>query len=47
MLAILSILWLIGLIAAVGGGLIHLLLVGALIVLFVQLLSGRRTVSGP
>jgi hypothetical protein len=43
--AILCILWLIGLIAAIGGGLIHLLLVVAAIVFIVQLLSGRRTVQ--
>jgi uncharacterized protein DUF5670 len=41
---ILIILWLIGLVASIGGGLIHLLLVVAVIVFVVQLLSGRRTV---
>ncbi len=41
--AILSILWLIGLVANIGAGLIHLLLVVALIVLMAQVLSGRRT----
>jgi len=43
-LMILLILWLLGLIGGVGGGLIHLLLVVAVIVLIFQLLSGRRTV---
>jgi hypothetical protein len=38
------ILWLLGLIGGVGGGLIHLLLVVAVIVLLFQLLSGRRSV---
>jgi hypothetical protein len=34
--------WLLGLLGGVGGGLIHLLLVVALIVLIFNLLSGRR-----
>jgi K+-transporting ATPase A subunit len=42
--AILFALWLLGLIANVGGGLIHLLLVVALVVFVVNLLTGRRTV---
>ena len=37
-------LWLIGLVANVGGGLIHILLVIALIVIVVNLLTGRRAV---
>ncbi len=41
-LVILVVLWLLGFLTSVGGGLIHLLLVIALIVLVVQLLSGRR-----
>ena len=41
--AILFALWLLGLIAHVGGGLIHLLLVVALVVFVVNLLTGRRT----
>ncbi len=41
-LAILVVLWLLGFLTSVGGGLIHLLLVIALVVLVVQLLSGRR-----
>jgi hypothetical protein len=43
-LVILLVLWAIGLVAHVGGGLIHLLLVVAAIVFLFQLLSGRRTV---
>jgi hypothetical protein len=43
-LAILLVLWLVGLLADIGGGLIHLLLVVAAIVLVFQLLTGRRTV---
>jgi hypothetical protein len=45
LLAIVLILWLIGTLASFGGGLIHLLLVVAAIVLVVQLLSGRRTAA--
>lgn len=41
-LVILLVLWLLGLIGSVGGGLIHLLLVVAAIVLIFNLLSGRR-----
>lgn len=44
-LVILVVLWLIGLIANItGGGLIHLLLVVAAIILIYNLLVGRRTV---
>jgi Family of unknown function (DUF5670) len=43
-IVVLVVLWLIGLVANVGGGLIHLLLVLALIVIVVNLLSGRRAV---
>ena len=39
---ILLVLWALGLVTAVGGALIHLLLVLAVIVLAAQLLSGRR-----
>ncbi len=39
---ILVILWLLGFLTHVGGGLIHLILVVALIVLVIQLLAGRR-----
>ncbi len=43
--AVLLILWLLGVVALpTVGSLIHLLLVVALIVLIVQLLTGRRTV---
>jgi Family of unknown function (DUF5670) len=43
-IAVLVVLWLIGLIAHIGGGLIHLLLVVALVVFVINLLTGRRTV---
>ena len=41
---IVLVLWLLGLIGSVGGGLIHLLLLVAGVILVVELLSGRRTV---
>ena len=41
---ILVVLWLLGMVGHVGGGLIHLLLVIALVVVVINLLSGRRTV---
>jgi hypothetical protein len=41
---ILLVLWLLGFIGHFGGGLIHILLIIAAIVLLVNLLSGRRTV---
>ena len=44
-LVILLVLWLLGMIGGVGGGLIHLLLVVAAIVLVFNLLSGRRTTA--
>ncbi len=43
-LVILLVLWLLGFLAHVGGGLIHILLVIALIVLVINLVSGRRAV---
>ncbi len=43
LVAILVVLWLVGLLAHVGGGLIHLLLVVAGIVFVFQLISGRRS----
>ncbi|MEA2622680.1 MAG: hypothetical protein QOH61_1590 [Chloroflexota bacterium] len=43
LIAILLILWLLGLLTSVGGALIHALLVIAAIVLIVQLLTGRRS----
>ena len=41
--AILLVLWLLGLLGSIGGGLIHILLVIALVVVVFQLLSGRST----
>ncbi len=41
---VLLILWLLGFTMSIGGGLIHLLLVVALIVLVFNLMNGRRTV---
>jgi uncharacterized protein DUF5670 len=43
-LVILLVLWLIGFLSHVGGGMIHLLLVIAAIVLVINLVSGRRTI---
>jgi uncharacterized protein DUF5670 len=43
-LAVLVVLWLLGLLANIGGGLIHLLLIVAVVVFIAQMLSGRRTV---
>jgi apolipoprotein N-acyltransferase len=40
---VLGILWLLGFSLHVGGGLIHLLLVVALVVLVINLVSGRRS----
>lgn len=44
LLVVLLVLWLLGFIGHVGGGLIHLLLVVAVIVLIINLVSGRRAV---
>ena len=44
LIAILVLLWLVGFAANVAGGLIHLILVLAIIVLAYQFLTGRRTV---
>jgi len=41
---ILLVLWLLGFVAHVGGGLIHLLLVFAVIVVVYRLVTGRRVV---
>ena len=41
-LVILIILWLLGFLMKIGGGLIHLILIIALIVLVIQLVTGRR-----
>ena len=43
-LAIVLVLWLLGMIGHIGGGLIHLLLVVAAVVLIIQLITGRRTI---
>ena len=43
-IVILFVLWLLGFLTSVGGGLIHILLVIAVIVLIYQLLTGRRAV---
>lgn len=43
-LVILVVLWLIGLLAHIGGGLIHLLLVIALIVFIYNMIMGRRKI---
>ena len=43
-LVIILILWLVGFLAKIGGGVVHLLLVIALIVLVIQLVTGRRAV---
>ncbi len=42
-IAILVALWLLGFIAEIGGGLIHILLVVAAIVLIYNFVAGRRT----
>ena len=42
--AVLLILWLLGFSLHIGGGIVHILLVIALIVIVFNLLSGRRTV---
>lgn len=41
-IVILVVLWLLGFSLHIGAGLIHLLLVVALVVLVIQLISGRR-----
>jgi hypothetical protein len=43
-LVVLLVLWLLGFLSHVGGGMIHVLLVIAAIVLVINLVSGRRTV---
>lgn len=42
LIVVLLVLWALGMLTSVGGGLIHLLLAIALIVLIIQLVSGRR-----
>ncbi|MFI5202035.1 MAG: lmo0937 family membrane protein [Candidatus Kapaibacterium sp.] len=44
-IAVLLVLWVLGIITSIGGGLIHLLLVLAVILLLVRLISGRRPVA--
>jgi hypothetical protein len=44
--AILVILWLLGFITGIGGELIHILIVIAVIVVVVRLLQGRNVVTG-
>jgi len=44
-MVVLLILWLLGFSLHIAGGLIHLLLVVALVVLVINLLSGRRSVA--
>jgi hypothetical protein len=43
-IVVLLILWLLGLIGHIGGALIHLLLVAALVVFIWRLITGRRAV---
>jgi len=43
-IAVLLVLWLLGLVGNIGGGLIHLLLVVALVVFIFNMISGRRAV---
>lgn len=43
-IAVLIALWVIGLIAKIGGGFIHILLVVAGIVFILQLITGRRSI---
>ena len=42
---VLIILWLLGFTTRVGGGLVHLLLVLAVVVVLIRLVQGRRVVS--
>ena len=44
LVAVFLILWLLGFSMSIGGGLIHILLVVALILIVVNLVSGRRVV---
>jgi Family of unknown function (DUF5670) len=45
LMVVLLILWLLGFTMSIGGGLIHLLLVVALVVLVFNLVTGRRGVA--
>ncbi len=40
---ILLVLWLLGFTMHIGGGLIHILIVNAIVVLIINLIQGRRT----
>ena len=42
--SVLFVLWLIGLVMHIGGGLIHILLVVAVIIFLYNLITGRRTI---
>ena len=42
---VLAILWLLGLVGNVGGDLIHLLLVAAIVVIIYNLIAGRRSTT--
>lgn len=44
-LAVILVLWMLGVVGNVGGGLVHLLLLVAGVVLVAQLLTGRRTIA--
>lgn len=44
-ISIMFALWLIGLVANIGGGLIHLLLVVAVVLFLVNMFTGRRTMA--
>ena len=44
LVAVFLILWLLGFSMSIGGGLIHILLVFALVLIVVNLVSGRRAV---
>jgi hypothetical protein len=43
-IAVLLVFWVLGIITSIGGGLIHLLLVLAIILILVRLITGRRPV---
>ncbi|RPI74367.1 MAG: lmo0937 family membrane protein [Ignavibacteriales bacterium] len=42
-IVILAVLWLLGLLFEIGGGIVHILLVIAVILVIVNLVSGRKT----
>ncbi len=44
-IAVLAIMWLLGFSLSIGGSLIHLLLVVALVVFVINLISGRRGIA--